>query len=754
MGDAFAIFVGYTSAKLNYRYGLAGKGWLPLLRNSGGLFCVALTVFACSLSGCNGGSSSSKGGSATAPAVASVSPTTVLAGAADTTVTLAGSGFTSITSVSLNNVTEATTFVSASQVTAVVPAAQLATAASLSLTASNGIAVSTPISFTINNPAPVVSSLSVAGLTVGSVPATITVTGTGFVASSTVQVNGSARTTTFVNGTQLSFAPTVADLAGPGTLAVTVSNAAPGGGTAAAVNLTVTAGTPMITSVSPNSILTGSADTTVTITGTNFLSTSVAYLGSSTALATTYVSSTEIKAVVPTASLTSLGWLALTVQTPSATSASSITAIPVVKTLAINANHIVYDPYNRKLWATIGTSTGTVPSNSLVSIDPATGTMGTPVPLSDTPYALALSDSGETLYALSATGVFRYDMTTGTVASTNVPITGPGMETQNFSIAPGTENELVLGTSPFAGTTEIQVYDYDTSSNTVAVRPGNTSMPSHYGYCPVFLNADYLINPYNSISNVDLYPVLSTGLASASATYLSAGEESGCMKIAGDVGYSTTGNVYAFTPTTITKTATINLAPTSVQAYTGTPVAPDLSLHQVFFGTVYSGNGPESLTSASTDTNQVLSTLTLPLASLTSNSTLYYSDDLFRWGQDGLALLMRDDLGTTGSLVVLMRGPFVVPGELSSNTAASITSVSSATLAVGSGNTVLTLTGSNFVPGVAVTWNGSYRTTSIVDPTHLTVAIPASDVAAAATGTLVATNSGAPASSALTVTVQ
>ncbi len=31
------------------------------------------------------------------------------------------------------------------------------------------------------------------------------------------------------------------------------------------------------------------------------------------------------------------------------------------------------------------------------------------------------------------------------------------------------------------------------------------------------------------------------------------------------------------------------------------------------------------------------------------------------------------------------------------------------------GNTLLTLTGSNFLPGVAVTWNGSYRTTTIVD---------------------------------------
>lgn len=685
----------------------------------------------------------------------SVTPATVLAGTSDTTLTLAGSGFTSATTVTLNGVAETASYVSGTQLKATIPAAQLAIAATLSITASNGgpSGSSAPVTFTVNNPAPAVASLSTRSIVAGSAPATITITGTGFVSSSSVLVNGSSRTATVTSSTQLSFIPTAQDIALPGTLVITVSNAAPGGGTSVAVNITVATGTPAIASTTPNSILAGSADTTISITGTNFLPTSVAMIGT-TALSTTYISSTKMTAVIPASNIASLGWLSLTVRTPSASSSSATVAIPVATTLALNVNHIVYDPYNRKLWATIGATTSTLTGNSLVAIDPATGTIGTPVTLSSTPYAIALSDSGKTLYALTPTSVFRYDMATGTVASASVPTAGTGMETQNFSIAPGTENELVLGTSPFAGTTQIQVYDYDTSANTVTARPGNTSMPSHYGYCPVFLNADYLINPYNTISDVNLYPVSSTGLGSASATYLSAGEQSGCMKIAGNVGYSTTGNVYAFTPTTIARSATINLSPTTVVALNGTPVAPDLSLHQVFFGTVYSGNGPEALTSASTDTNLLNSIVMLPTSSVLSGGSLYYSDDLYRWGQDGLALLLRDDLGTGGAVLYLLRGPFVVPQELSTNTAASITAVSSSTIPAGSGNTVLTLTGSNFVPGVAVTWNGDYRTTTIVDSSHITVAIPASDVAAAGTGTLVATNPGAPASSSLTVQVQ
>ena len=721
-----------------------------LIPRAGRFFCAVITVCACSFFGCSKNSSPGESSTVSTPTVNSVSPASVLAGATDTTLTLSGSGFTSSTTVALNGVAEATSYVSATQVKATIPAAQLVTAATLPLTATNGgSSPSAAATFTVNNPAPVVTSLSAQSITAGSTSPTITVTGTGFVSSSNVFVNGSSHATSFISGTQLSFKPTTEDIALPGTLATTVSNAAPGGGTSAPINITVTAVSPAVTSTSPNSILAGSADTTITITGTNFYSTSVAMIGT-TALPTTYVSSTQLAAVIPAASIASLGWLPLTVRTPSASSPSATVAILVAMALPLNASHIVYDPYNRKLWATIGTTTSTLAGNSLVSIDPATGSIGTPVTLSGTPDAIALSDSGKTLYALTSTSVVRYDMTTSIVSSASVHGLGssPTIVTRSLSIAPGTENELVLGTSSL-GTTIIQVYDYDPSANTVTARGGYAMMPSHYGFCPVFLNSDYLINPYNSAAEIDLYPVTNSGLAPSSAK--STTSQSGCMKIAGNVGYSTSGDVYAFAPTSITRSATINLYPpllVSTGLGSGTPVAPDLSLHQVFFGGIDAAdNDLASLMSASTDTNLVNSIATLPTPSFASGGD-HYSEDLFRWGQDGLAALV------PGAILYLLRGPFVVPQELNTNTAASITAVSSGTIAAGSGNTVLTLTGSNFVPGVAITWNGSYRTTTIVDQTHVTVAIPASDLATAGTDTLVATNPGAPASSSLTIQVQ
>jgi hypothetical protein len=139
-----------------------------------------------------------------------------------------------------------------------------------------------------------------------------------------------------------------------------------------------------------------------------------------------------------------------------------------------------------------------------------------------------------------------------------------------------------------------------------------------------------------------------------------------------------------------------------------------------------------------------------------SDSNVLTKWTMQRWGQDGLALLASANTQINSqavSQILLLRGPFVTPQLLETNSAAVLTSSSLTSVVHGAGNTMLTLTGSNFVPGVAVTWNGSYRTTTIVDATNVTVAIPASDLASSGSGSLVATNPGASASSALTVTI-
>ena len=114
------------------------------------------------------------------------------------------------------------------------------------------------------NPAPVISTLSPASIGAGSPGFTLTVTGTSFMATSVVQWNGTPRATTFVSSTQLQAAIPAADIASPGTAAVTVVSAPPGGGTSGAATFTMAL--PPVLSVSTTSALVG---TPITVTLTN-----------------------------------------------------------------------------------------------------------------------------------------------------------------------------------------------------------------------------------------------------------------------------------------------------------------------------------------------------------------------------------------------------------------------------------------------------------------------------------------------------
>jgi hypothetical protein len=113
---------------------------------------------------------------------------------------------------------------------------------------------------------------------------TLTVNGTGFVSGSTVDWNGSPRTTTFVSGSQLTAAIKAADIAVPATASVTVVNPAPGGGRSNPMLFSVTTNTPAI-SLAGTDYLTGSrsqAVASVDLNGDGKLDLVVANLDSAT----------------------------------------------------------------------------------------------------------------------------------------------------------------------------------------------------------------------------------------------------------------------------------------------------------------------------------------------------------------------------------------------------------------------------------------------------------------------------------------
>jgi len=90
------------------------------------------------------------------------------------------------------------------------------------------------------NPTPFINQpLIPASVAPGGPTFTLTVNGTGFVSGSTLNWNGSPRTTTFVNASQLTATILSTDIASASTASVTVVSPTPGGGTSNVVFLTV-----------------------------------------------------------------------------------------------------------------------------------------------------------------------------------------------------------------------------------------------------------------------------------------------------------------------------------------------------------------------------------------------------------------------------------------------------------------------------------------------------------------------------------
>ena len=252
------------------------------------------------------------------PAITTLSPSSTTAGAAAQTLTITGSNFLSSSTVTYNGVAHTATFVSSSQLTIQLSASDQATAGTYAVAVTNpspGGGASNSVNFTVNNPIPTITSLSPDSASAGAAAQTLTINGTGFVSSSTVTYNAVAHTATYVSATQLTIQLSAGDQATSGNFAVVVTNPTPGGGASNSVNFTVDNPVPTISSFSPASATAGAAAQTLTINGTNFLSTSTVTYNSAAHTAK-FVSATQLTIQLSAADQATAGTYAVVVVNP------------------------------------------------------------------------------------------------------------------------------------------------------------------------------------------------------------------------------------------------------------------------------------------------------------------------------------------------------------------------------------------------------------------------------------------------------
>jgi pimeloyl-ACP methyl ester carboxylesterase len=260
------------------------------------------------------------------PTVTTLTPASATAGSPAFTLTVDGTGFVAASFVKWNGSQRTTTYISATRVTAAIGAADIAAAGSANVKVVNpspGGGTSNTLSFTIQppaaNPVPAVSSLIPSSAVAGEPGFALTVVGSNFVGTSFVRWNGSPRSTVFVSPTELTAAISAADIATAGSIAVKVVNPSPGGGTSNTLTFIVQPPPqnplPQVTTIDPAQVTAGGPDLLLTVNGSGFVASSEVKAGGSKR-ATTYVSSTQLKALVPASVVAAAGSVTVKVISP------------------------------------------------------------------------------------------------------------------------------------------------------------------------------------------------------------------------------------------------------------------------------------------------------------------------------------------------------------------------------------------------------------------------------------------------------
>lgn len=205
-----------------------------------------------------------------APVLKELTPVEILSGSADFVLQATGEHFVDASKIVFGDQALTTRWLAPDKIEADVPAALLAAGRAVDVTvqtAAPGGGVSESRTFNVLNPAPVLTQVTPLLLQANKKDQFLTLDGAKFVPGAKVYFGAQELATTFISAAKLTAIVPGTLLASSGTVPVTVVNPAPGGGSSAAITVSVSGATPTITSFTP---ATGASGTAVTITGTNF----------------------------------------------------------------------------------------------------------------------------------------------------------------------------------------------------------------------------------------------------------------------------------------------------------------------------------------------------------------------------------------------------------------------------------------------------------------------------------------------------
>jgi hypothetical protein len=482
---------------------------------------------------------------------------------------------------------------------------------------------------------------------------------------------------------------------------------------------------PSITSIGAPTVLINNGPVTLTINGANFYPQSVAQLNG-VALATTFQSNNQLQAVIPASSLTAIGEQYLTVVNPlpGGGVSASVTVTPY-QTLVIQPSALVSVPVTGMLYAAIPASAPANP-NTVIPINPATGTQGTPIAVGNGPSILAASSDGAYLFVANQTDltVQRINLTTNAVERT-FPYT-PNIYCSSCTTLPVVDLETVPGSPQEVLLSQGSILSLFNDAGLVNYVPGPACCFADPDFGSIALAGNPLTvyglpfsfgGGYFQTANLS-----SSGLQYTRPTGYNGGPNNttGASVISdGTLLYTSAGQVW--NPATQTEVGTfpvqIGNAPSSEIG-----LALDTTLGQIYsvgqqtigdsVGVVVSAYGMQSYA--------LTGSLAFP--------QFYWPTEnhLVRWGTNGLAFI-GPGVGLTDQEVYILRSSVV--SSQAPNPTPTLAAISPASANAGGPEFTLNVNGTGFMSTSVVEWNGTALSTSYVSAQQLTASVPSSDIA-------------------------
>ena len=478
--------------------------------------------------------------------------------------------------------------------------------------------------------------------------------------------------------------------------------------------------------------------------GSNFYPGSVVHFNGSSQ-ATTFISNSELQVTLAASSLTALGDLAFSVVNPSPGGGSSATSTLTGYQFLPFANitALASVPSSGQLYAAVSAADATSPS-TVLPINAAAGTIGTPIPVGKNPVYLAPSSDGSYLYVANAgdSTVQRINLQTQSVDKTFAYAPDHSCSACNQAPAatdlksiPGSPTEVVLAQGgQVALYNDSGLVNYAPNAFVPIGAPSFTSIA--FAGSPLALYAQPFTDAQNSFFNT--VAVTGSGLQYTPIPGNNYGEPTGVgSQVASDgtLLYTDSGEVWD--PSTQKQTGTFG---GSLIYDEPGDVIIDATLGSIYLaglqnfnrpngGSAYSALAVDSFGQKSLASGPVL---TFPLINSAE------SFDLVRWGSNGFAFAVPVPYAGSAGVYIFKSNALV--NAAANNPVPAIGSIAPDATVAGSSAFTLTVTGTGFLPSSIVSWNGSPLAASYVSATQLTASIPASLIAAPGTAKVIVTN--------------